>query len=199
MNPVTELEDLYPRLFTVLPALSRGRSTENSTAYAGRPDPRRAPVRIEVHDLIADIETDLPDLARWVCDATGFYRCIGYPLRAEGRRGSIKPEVVAAFDTLRHHWFDLEDFAPTMAAVIRDRCSRLVSKARRLIGETTAPVPVVTPCPECDAPTIFRVETEDGAVAVCANPVCRDDLGHRRRWTEIEWEDAHHERNRAAG
>lgn len=202
MNPVAELEDLYPRLFTVLPATSRGRTTENSAAYAARPDPRRAPVRVEVHDLISDIETDVPDLARWACSATGLVECLAAPVGSDaGRRGNLNPKVVAAFVTLRHHWFDLEDLAPTMASVVVERISRLVAQARRLIGETACPIPLASPCPSCDQPTIFRVETEQGVIAVCSNPLDRDDSGNRLRWTEIEWEDAHHERNRrtAAG
>lgn len=192
MNPIAELEDLYPRLFTVLPAASKGRTTENSAAYAPKPDPRRAPVNVEVHDLIADIEADAVDLARWVCSALDLVECLAAPVDSDrGRTTEVNPRAMASLVTLRHHWFTLEDLAPTMASVVVDRARRLVAKARRLIGETAAPMPLVSPCPECREHTIFRVDGEDGAVVVCANPACRDDLGHRRRWDEIEWEDAH--------
>ena len=192
MNPVAELEDLYPRLFTVLPAASKGRTTENSAAYAPKPDPRRAPVNVEVHDLISDIETDVVDLARWVCSTLHLVECLAAPQDSDrGRVTEVNPRALAAFATLRHHWFTLEDLAPTMASVVVDRARRLVAKARRLIGETAAPMPLVSPCPECRDYTIFRVDGEDGAVVVCSSPVCRDEFGRRHRWNEIEWEDAH--------
>lgn len=199
MNPVSELEDLYERLFGVLPAGSKGRSTENSTMYAPAPDPRRAPINVEVHDLIEDIETDLPDLARWVCSALSLVECVAAPWGSDrGRVGDVDPKTLAAFTTLRHHWFTLEDFAPTMAQVVTSRVRRLVAKARRLIGETACPIPVVTPCPVCEEPTVFRVDTEAGSVAVCSNPVCRTESGERHRWDETAWEDACHERHRRA-
>ena len=79
-----------------------------------------------------------------------------------------------------------------MARQVEEWLSRLVASARRMLGQTSAPRPLITPCPVCGSPTIFRLETERGYIAVCGNPVDRDEFGKQRQWTETEWEAAHY-------
>lgn len=189
MNTLRELEDLYPRLVANLPATSAGRSNDNAAAYASAPDPRRAPLRVEVSDLIADIEDAVKTISGHVCSVLDAPACLIEPGRVQG----VDAETMAAFHTLAHYWFALEDAVPAMAVAAEERLHRLVAKAWLLLGETLPPpAPLESLCPSCGLPTIFRVHTEHGALAVCSNPDDTDDLGQRRSWTETEWEDAHH-------
>lgn len=183
--------DQYVRLFESLAAESTGQSNDNAAAYSAKPDPRRAPVQIEVLDLIARIETDLPELARAVCDAMGLMRCLTFPRDTDAGSTGPSPKVEAALATLARHWAAFEQTMPQTATGVTDHLARMAATARRLLGESKAPLPLVTPCPACKAPTIFRVETERGSIAVCGNPMCRDQYGEQRQWTEVEWEDAH--------
>jgi hypothetical protein len=188
-----EIADAYPRLFEELPAGSKKPNpAENSVGFGSAPDPRKAPVRVEVHDLIAEIEREVPDLARWACQTMSLTACISAPVGSDfGRPDEYDPRVESALDTLDHYWGILGQHAPEMGDAIEDRLVRLLSKARRLLGESSAPVPLATPCPECREITVFRLETERGSLAVCGNPVCRDEWGEKNQWTEVEWEDAH--------
>lgn len=188
-----EIADVYPRLVEDLPAGSKkGNPSENSAGFGSAPDPRRAPVRVEVHDLIAEIEREVPDLARWACQTMSLTACVVAPVDSDrGRLDELDPRVEAALDTLDHYWGMLGQYAPEMGDAIEDRLIRLVSRARRLMGETSAPVPLSSPCPECREHTVFRLETEQGAIAVCGNPVCRTEMGEKNQWSEVEWEDAH--------
>lgn len=188
---LTELDDLYPRLFESLPADSRPKSNDNAAAYAGAPDPRKAPVRVEVLDLITRIEADVPECARIVAEAMGGFRCVAFPHDSANGAPEVSPRVDCALDTLAHHWRSFEAAMPEVAAAIEENVVRLIATARRLVGETMPPVPLASPCPECGSPTVFRIETERGQIAVCGNPVCRDECGRAHQWTETEWEDAH--------
>lgn len=188
---LAELDDLYQRLFESLPAESRGRSTDNAAAYAASPDPRRAPVRVEVLDLIHRIEADVPEFARMVCEALAVVRCVAFPHDSASGAPEVSPRVLVSLDTLARHWGAFEEAMPEVAEGVTEALTRMVSSARRLLGQTSAPVPLATPCPACAMPTVFRIETERGQVAVCGNPGCRDELGRARQWTETEWEDAH--------
>jgi hypothetical protein len=189
VTTLTDLEDLYPRLVdALLPTTSR--RCENSAGF-GKPDPRRAPLRIEVHDLLDHFETDVREMAAAMCDALGSIRCLAHPIDSDAGRPMYDPRVRAALATLRHHWTDFEERMPEMAAEVDARLRRLATRARRLVGLTRPPVPLLAACPNCGQPTIFRLETEDGWVAVCVNPADVDVYGARRRWSEIEWEDAH--------
>lgn len=162
MNPISELGDIYVRLFEELPALSRGPSNDNAAGYAAAPDPRRAPLRLEVSDLIADIET-------WVMEG-----------RTSGEVGEPKWRVREHMLTLRY-WY-ANDLDTAGRDRVREEVGPLLARGRRLLGDTLAPVPLVTPCPECGSRSVFRAETPQGLVAGCS--ACRG------RWDEEEWQDA---------
>lgn len=191
---LADLADIYGRLFGEAPALSRGRSTENSAGYAAYKDPRRAPVRIEVLDLIARIEREIPDLTRWVCDACEWIACVAAPdgQRTSGR-GGPDTAVVAAFSTLAHYWPLLAEHAPDTADAINLRLHRLVTTGERLLGVVPPPALIDAACPACAEQSIIRVEDGRGNwSAVCTNREDRDPVSDKRRtWTEVEWEDAH--------
>lgn len=189
-GPVTDLEDLYVRLHEQLPATSKGKSADNAAGYAQRPDPRRAPLRVEVLDLINRIESEIPDLATAVCDSLGVMRCVVFPADSDRGETGPSPRVLAAFDSLRRHWMGFDNTMPEMAAQVHRTLEALVRRGRRLTGQTSAPVPLATPCPSCGDPTVLQVETDDGWVAVCINPEDRDEWGDRRQWSETAWEDA---------
>ncbi len=188
MSALSDLEDLYPRLVQAL-LPSGGRSTENSSGFA-KAEKKRLPFRVEVHDLLARIETEVRELAVAVCDALGSIRCIAFPVGSARGVPIVDPRTLVAFATLDRYWHTFEEQMPEMAAEVDSRLARLAASARRMVGMSKAPVPLVTPCPSCGEPTIFRLETEDGSIAVCGNPEDRDPFDRRRQWTEVEWEEA---------
>lgn len=181
MSTLRRIEDCYPRLVAALPATSAGRNTDNAAGYAPAPDPRRAPLRVEVSDLIAEIEDTVTTLASHVCSVLDLP---SWSPNHPGRRAGVDAGTMAALHTLGCHWRALEEALPGMAEAAENRLGVLVAKARRLLGEAPPPpAPLVSPCPTCGEPAIFRVETEAGVVAACS--ACGG------RWDEVEWEDAH--------
>lgn len=187
MSAITDLEDLYPRLVGSLSTGTAPKSNDNAAGYAATVDPRKAPVRLEVSDVVAEIETDVPMLTRYLCEATGLLEC--YPPARDATRGRdwLDPRVMAGLHTLHHHWFTLEDHFPGFAEALEERLVRLATKARQIVGEAPRPaVPLVARCPECSASALFRVETAQGMVAACS--ACK------ARWTEAEWADVHRQR-----
>ena len=188
MSALSDLEDLYPRLIQAL-VPSSSRSTENSAGFA-KSDPRRLPLRVEVHDLIARLETEVRELAAAMCDALCTIRCLAHPVDSALGSPLLDVRVLVAFATMRHYWRRFEDTMPEMAAEVDSRLARLCASARRMLGMTRAPVPLVTPCPSCGQPTIFRLETEAGWIVVCGNHDDLDHYGARRQWDEYQWEEA---------
>lgn len=188
MNTLLELSNLYPRLVAALPAESTGQSNDNAAGYAASTDPRRAPLRVEVSDLLAEIEETAKTICSHVCSVLDAPACLIEP----GRRRGVDAETMAAFHTLGHYWPRLELAVPAMAAAAEDRLYRLVLRGQRLVGEAPPPPAALeTRCPSCGLPSIFRVETPHGEVlAVCSNPEDAVE-GGRRQWSETEWEDAH--------